>query len=57
MLLFAPSFMDSWPQLETNLVNERILECYDEQDLLGFIVFNPELGRISQLGINAIENT
>ncbi len=51
LLNYNPSFMDAWPHLKSGLVGETILEAYDKNDLKGFVVFNPNLGRISQLGI------
>ncbi|MFY0605625.1 MAG: GNAT family N-acetyltransferase [Cyclobacteriaceae bacterium] len=51
LLSYSPSFMDAWPHLSHSLVGETILEAYSSQGLQGFAVFNPTVGRISQLGI------
>ena len=48
---YEPSFIDTFPQLENN-PNELVLEAYTDNQLAGFIVFQPLLGRISQLGVD-----
>lgn len=48
---FMPSFMDSPEQIVHNLQNEIILEAYHQEELAGHLIFQPLLGRISQLAI------
>ncbi|MBV6641913.1 MAG: GNAT family N-acetyltransferase [Cyclobacteriaceae bacterium] len=47
-----PCFLDQPQQLKFNLHNELILEAYNEDDITGYIIFQPRLGRISQIAIN-----
>jgi len=54
---FQPSFMDSWPQLQTSLNQEVILEFIEDDSIKGFVIFNPNLGRISQIGSSSNEVT
>jgi len=49
---FLPSFMDSTEQLAYNLKHERILEAYKDESLTGYVIFQPRLGRISQLAVD-----
>ncbi len=51
-LAFEPSFLDSSNQVVHNLVNETILEAWRNSQLVGHIIFNSNLGRISQLAVN-----
>ncbi|MFT6881330.1 MAG: ribosomal protein S18 acetylase RimI-like enzyme [Marinoscillum sp.] len=53
-LIFEPSFLDSSNQVVYNLVNETILEAWWKGELTGHIIFNPNLGRISQLAVNPL---
>lgn len=48
---FNPCFLDSPKQLVFNLQNERILEVHFEEQLAGHIIFQPGLGRVSQLAV------
>ncbi|XOV92398.1 MAG: GNAT family N-acetyltransferase [Bacteroidota bacterium] len=47
-----PSFLDQPQQLEYNLRNEVILESKQGDKITGYIIFQPLLGRISQLAVN-----
>lgn len=49
---FLPSFLDSPAQIVFNLPNEVILEAHVDGQLTGHLIFNPELGRISQLAVH-----
>ncbi len=47
-----PSFLDQPQQLEYNQHNELILESEENGIITGYIIFQPQLGRISQLAVN-----
>ena len=47
-----PCFLDQSEQLKHNLHNEVILEAHQGEEITGFIIFQPRLGRISQIGVN-----
>ena len=49
---FEPCFMDSTEQLKHNLKNETILIAEIDQKIIGHLVFQPKLGRISQLAVH-----
>lgn len=49
---FEPSFMDSTNQLKFNLHNEWILEATLENEPIGYLIFQPNTGRITQLAIH-----
>ena len=44
--------MDSTEQLKHNLKNETILIAEIDQKIIGHLVFQPKLGRISQLAVH-----
>ena len=46
---FEPSFLDSEVHLREG--NEKVLLCKVEGDLAGFVIFQPHLGRLSQLAV------
>lgn len=48
---FTPSFLDNTSQLAHNMNNEIILEALYNEELAGYIVFQPAVGRISQLAV------
>ncbi len=47
-----PCFLDQSQQLQFNLHNECILETYQGDEITGYIIFQPRLGRISQIAVN-----
>ncbi len=49
---FEPCFMDSTEQLKHNLKNETILIAEKNNQTVGHLIFQPKLGRISQLAIH-----
>jgi ribosomal protein S18 acetylase RimI-like enzyme len=49
---FTPSFLDNTSQLAYNMNNEIILEALLEDNLVGYIIFQPAVGRISQLAVS-----
>ncbi|MFT6865506.1 MAG: ribosomal protein S18 acetylase RimI-like enzyme [Cyclobacteriaceae bacterium] len=49
---YQTTFLDSNNQLAHNLKNETILEGYLNGHLAGYIIFQPTIGRISQLAIH-----
>ena len=51
-LSFEPCFMDSSNQLPYNLENERVLIAKGSGQTIGHLVFQPDLGRISQLAVH-----
>ncbi|MEP4532176.1 MAG: GNAT family N-acetyltransferase [Cyclobacteriaceae bacterium] len=48
---FAPAFLDSSGHLTHNLPNETILEATISGRLCGYVIFQPGLGRISQIAV------
>lgn len=50
---FEPTFMDSDGQLPHNLAAETILEAVESETTIGYIIFQHEIGRISQLAVQA----
>lgn len=48
---YSPTFLDSSAQLQHNLENEVILEAYINKLPVGYVIFQPAIGRISQLGV------
>ena len=49
-----PCFLDQPQQLKYNIHNEMILESLKEDEITGYIIFQPRLGRISQIAVNPI---
>lgn len=49
---FEPTFMDSDGQLPHNLAAETILEAVAGESTIGFVIFQHEIGRISQLAVH-----
>ncbi|WP_420582436.1 GNAT family N-acetyltransferase [Reichenbachiella sp.] len=47
-----PSMLDQLTQVIYHLPKEIILECRLRQDLLGYIIFQPKNGRITQIAVN-----
>jgi len=50
---FEPSFIDSDWLVSGNLANEKIFEAHLNQQLVGFSIFQPLFGRISQLAVHS----
>ena len=48
---FEPSFIDSFPHLLHNRAHEICLEAYEGDSFGGFVIFQPHVGRISQLAV------
>ncbi len=51
MVTYEPTFLDTFSQLQYNLPNEKFIEFWDNDSLVGFIAFQPHLGRISQIAV------
>lgn len=49
---FEPSFIDSFSQLEKG--NEKVLVYEKEGKAVGYVIFQPHLGRISQIAVSRI---
>lgn len=49
---YPTTFLDSTNQLIYNLENEKILEAYQEEKLVGYVIFQPKTGRISQISVD-----
>lgn len=47
-----PTFLDQPQQLKYNLKNEVIIESHQNNKISGYVIFQPLLGRISQLAVN-----
>ena len=45
-------YLDSFPLLKKNKLNEYILEAYQNNQLVGFLIFNKKMGRIEHIGID-----
>ncbi len=45
-------FLDSFPLLKKNKLNESILEAYQNDKLVGFLIFNRKMGRVEHIGID-----
>ena len=52
-LSFEPCFMDSTNQLHYNLKHEKVLIAKIDNQPVGHLVFQPDLGRISQLAVHS----
>ena len=48
---YSPTFLDSTTQLKNNIENEVILEAYINKLSVGYVIFQPAIGRISQFGV------
>ena len=51
LVSYEPTFLDTFSQLQYNLPNEQFIEFWDNDLLVGFIAFQPHLGRISQIAV------
>jgi ribosomal protein S18 acetylase RimI-like enzyme len=49
---FDPSFIDSDLQIPSNFQNELLLEAMDQEYCVGYILFQPRNGRITQFGVH-----
>lgn len=49
---FTPSFIDSVKMIDNNLVNESILEAKIKNEIIGYAVYQPNLGRISHFAVS-----
>lgn len=49
---YAPSFLDSSKLLMHNLANETIVEARYESNCVGYAIFQPSIGRISQIAVD-----
>ncbi|MBL6446214.1 GNAT family N-acetyltransferase [Fulvivirga sp. 29W222] len=47
----APSFLDSSLMINDNLASETIVEAYYEGKCVGYAIYQPAFGRISQVGV------
>lgn len=50
---YAPSFLDSSKMVTDNLANETIIEARLNDQCVGYTIFQPAFGRLSQIGIDA----
>ena len=50
---YTPSFLDSSKMLLHNLANETVVEARHEGNCVGYAIFQPSTGRISQIGVDA----
>ncbi len=48
---YQPSFLDSSRMIADNLANETIIEVRDSDECIGYAIYQPSFGRISQIGI------
>ena len=49
---YHSSFLDSLTMLEINKSNETIYEVHENNEVIGFIIFNEEMGRIGHIGVH-----
>ena len=53
-----PSFLDTKEMINHNLKNEKVLEAYiNKVKLIGYVIYQPRIGRISQIGIKKSERS
>ena len=48
-----PSMLDSFEQLIHNLSNELVIEAHQKDQLVGYLIYQPQLGRISQMAVHS----
>ena len=48
---FSPSFLDANDRLNSNWKYEKLIESYQGQTLIGYVIFQRHLGMVSQLGV------
>lgn len=46
------SMLDCFDQLVHNLSNELVLEAHQKDQLVGFLIYQPQLGRMSQMAVH-----
>jgi ribosomal protein S18 acetylase RimI-like enzyme len=49
---YQPSFLDTSRMITDNLANETIIEARHKGDCVGYAIYQPSFGRISQIGID-----
>jgi ribosomal protein S18 acetylase RimI-like enzyme len=49
---YESSFLDTFHMLKKNLKSETILESYDGDDLVGYIIYNKRMGRVGNIGVH-----
>jgi len=49
---FDTCFLDTFPLLKKNKENETIVEAYQSDKLIGFLIFNRKMGRVEHIGID-----
>lgn len=49
---YAPSFLDSSSMIQLNLANETIVEARINDECVGYVIFQPSFGRLSQIGVH-----
>lgn len=56
LINYQAGFIDSDAQLNRNLANEKIIVAVDDQqDKIGYVIFQPHIGRISRLAFSEAE--
>lgn len=48
----APSFLDCPNMILQNLANEEVIEAHHDHKCVGYAIFQPSFGRISQIGVS-----
>jgi ribosomal protein S18 acetylase RimI-like enzyme len=49
---YETSFLDTFQMLRKNMKFERILEAYDGNELVGYIIYNNKMGRVGNIAVN-----
>jgi ribosomal protein S18 acetylase RimI-like enzyme len=49
---YDTSFLDTFFMLKKNRKFEKILEAYEGEDLVGYIIYNKKMGRVGNIGVN-----
>jgi ribosomal protein S18 acetylase RimI-like enzyme len=49
---YDTSFLDTFIMLRKNRKSETILEAYDGDDLVGYIIYNKKMGRVGNIGVH-----
>ncbi len=48
---YETSFLDNFGMLRKNINNEAIIEAYDNNLLIGYVIYNQKMGRVANIGV------
>ncbi len=49
---YDTSFLDTFSMLKKNLKSETVLESYEGDELVGYIIYNKKMGRVGNIGVH-----